>query len=835
MKNSFATSYLGGIRFAVAFTLLTLTSAFGFAGKIASSVDKETGWTVHTLSEGNTTVKIAPDAGCNAFSMVVDGIEYFHHPEKVKDVPGVRCGNPILYPTPNRIRDGAFVYEGKRYRFKPEGKGNHIHGLVNSHHWQLESSSVKGDRAEIVCVAQFKPGTELFKLFPFDHTFRMTITVKEGSVRWTYEVDNSEGKQAVPFGVAFHPYIAYVDDRKDTYLTIPAANIMESPNLLPNGKLIPVDGNPLDARKGVSLDGYKADTVFFGMKSSTPAKIDYLKSKRRLTLNATDDFTHIVVWTPDRPYFGVENQTCSTDAHNMHAKGFKEVAHLQVCPAGKKMTGYAEYVVEETDGKVGVADANALQRATPESQGVSSAQLHKFITTLDKEVDSVNSVMLMRNGYVISEGWWTPYEANDPHMLYSLSKSFTSTAVGMAVAEGKLNVRDKVISYFPNQLPENLSEHLKELTIHDLLTMSVGHTHETAKSFSWEADQPLTKLFLSLPIEHKPGEHFWYNTPATYMCAAIVEKVTGEKLVNYLQPRLFEPLGIERPLWSESPQGIAHGGFGLNVRTRDIARFGQLYLQKGKWKGKQLIDPDWIKQATSKQVSNGTNPNNDWNQGYGYQFWRCRHNCYRGDGAFGQFCIVMPEHNAVLAITSGAADMGAIMKVAWDELLPSFKNETIDANPAEHRKLIDALDSLQLPTPVGSESSKIAAKVSGHEMHFADNPQGVRWMSIDFEPEAAQLVVYAGDKEHAINCGYRNWIRNRIDHQFGPDSRDSNHDYGVAASGAWTDDDTFSMKLCMYETPYTLTLDFHFGEKAKVDWNYNAAFGPKTRPSLEEK
>ena len=158
------------------------------------------------------------------------------------------------------------------------------------------------------------------------------------------------------------------------------------------------------------------------------------------------------------------------------------------------------------------------------------------------------------------------------------------------------------------------------------------------------------------------------------MLSAIVQKVTGQTVLEYLKPRLFEPLGIEDPKWDTSPQGISLGGYGLYIRTEDIAKFGQLYLQKGKWNGKQIIPKDWVQQATSKQISNGSNPNNDWNQGYGFQFWRCRHGAYRGDGKDGQFCIVLEEQNTVIAITSNTKDMAAELSLVWKHLLPALKD-----------------------------------------------------------------------------------------------------------------------------------------------------------------
>jgi CubicO group peptidase (beta-lactamase class C family) len=161
-----------------------------------------------------------------------------------------------------------------------------------------------------------------------------------------------------------------------------------------------------------------------------------------------------------------------------------------------------------------------------------------------------------------------------------------------------------------------------------------------------------------------------------------------------LRPRLFEPLGIENAEWSTSPQGISAGGWGLFIRTEDIAKFGQLLLQKGQWNGKQIIPASWVEQATSKQVSNGSDPTKDWDQGYGFQFWRCRHGAYRGDGAFGQFCVVLPEQDAVVAITADTKDMQAELNIVWDKLLPAFRKDALAENADEQAKLKQTLAAL---------------------------------------------------------------------------------------------------------------------------------------------
>ena len=312
---------------------------------LTSELDKATGWRIFKLQLGSTVVRVAPQAGCNVFSIQVDDVEYLRVPDDLQRLRGVSHGNPILYPTPNRIRGAKFQYAGETYEFPPNGRGNFIHGLVHSAAWEVQRFSLDGDVAEIICELKFAAGSERFDLFPFLHTLRLSITVREASVRWTYEVDNT-GDRPVPFGIAFHPYFVYQGERAQAYLQVPATRLMESVQQLPTGKLLELAGNPLDARQPVSLADFVIDDVYFGMTPSKPAKIDFRDVRRRVTLAASADFTHLVVFTPRRPFFCVENQTCSTDAHNLAAQGKNDIAHLQVCPPGKTVSGWAEYRFE---------------------------------------------------------------------------------------------------------------------------------------------------------------------------------------------------------------------------------------------------------------------------------------------------------------------------------------------------------------------------------------------------------------------------------------------------------------------------------------------------------
>ena len=473
---------------------------------------------------------------------------------------------------------------------------------------------------------------------------------------------------------------------------------------------------------------------------------------------------------------------------------------------------------------------NLLPRSTPESQGVSSRALLDLTNTLDEQFDGIHSLMIVRNGKVIAEGWWAPYVAKHNHVLYSLSKSFTSTAVGLAVAEGKLGLDDRVLDFFPGEAPKRVSDNLKSMRVRDILTMTTGHQDEPSAM----PDIVSAKSFLAEPVPHLPGTHFKYNTAATFMQSAIVQKLTGKTVLEYLGPRLFDPLGIEHPVWDTNFQGISLGGYGLRLRTEDIAKFGQLYLQKGLWDGKQLLPKDWVELATTKQVSNGSNPQSDWNQGYGFQFWRCRHNAYRGDGAFSQFCVVVPEHNVVIAITSGESDMQAVLNVLWDKLLPALAASELAADPSANDRLRERLDGLSVKPAAGAKSSPIAEHILNRRFEFAANDQKFSGLTLRSR-DAVKSVTLAVDWDGQvmkIPAGFRKWEKGRAPYPGSSLTRFP--DEPVAGTFAWAAEDTLVVKFCAYETPFHMTFTLRFTEDmVTLETESNVAFGPTKGGALK--
>ncbi len=452
-------------------------------------------------------------------------------------------------------------------------------------------------------------------------------------------------------------------------------------------------------------------------------------------------------------------------------------------------------------GAGAVASGQALPRSTPEAQGVSSGALLALVEEAERTIDALHSLMIVRGGHVIAEGWWAPYAAEEPHVLYSWSKSFTSTAVGLAAADGKLSVDDPVLKFFPDAAPEKPSANLRAMRVKDLLTMSTGQHTEDIQGFPYNDPDGAVKKFLSLPVAHKPGTLFVYNSPATFMQSAIVQKVTGQSVLDYLRPRLFEPLGIESPTWEANREGISMGGFGLSLRTEDIAKFGQLYLQRGQWQGKQLVPAAWVDTATARWVSNGSNPASDWEQGYGFQFWRCRHGAVRGDGAHGQFCVILREQDTVVAITAGTRNLQGVLDTLWPKLLPALATKTArPADAAAHAKLKAKLGSLTLARPAAkvTPAAGLAKAGAGARYVFPKNPQQIETLALApaaDDPEATEVSVTVDGREEKFAVSGREWLRGEA--TAGPNAG------LVALSGAWTAADTFTLDVVRYRTPFT--------------------------------
>lgn len=484
------------------------------------------------------------------------------------------------------------------------------------------------------------------------------------------------------------------------------------------------------------------------------------------------------------------------------------------------------------------AQIDPLPRGIPEQEGVSATAISDFVTAAGKSKTEFHSFMFVRHGKVIAEGWWNPYSPSLKHTLYSTSKSFTAAAVGFALTEKKLKLTDKVVSFFPREeLPDSVSPFLAELTIKDALMMADGQDPDPTHVVEGTADW--AKTFLATPIVNEPGKKFLYNSTGTYMLSAIVTKVTGQKVIDYLRPRLFEPLGITGEDWEISPQGVNTGGWGLRLKTEDMAKFGQLYLQGGRWKGKTILPKDWVKEATTAKIMQDPNASpdkmasSDWLQGYCYQMWRCRHNGVRADGAFGQYIIILPDQDAVIAITAESPDMQEEINLVWQYLLPSMQGWAYKADPDADAKLKQQLAALALPPREGAASGA-DFNINGKTYTLQPNAKRMQAIGFSLQDNGWQVTIKGDTGVYVIPFGDGKWVRATTT-RVGPSLLYGavNHLVGIpavqtAGSYHWKDENTLELVLRYIESPHTETMTCHFdGQTVTIDDESSFDYGKK--------
>jgi CubicO group peptidase (beta-lactamase class C family) len=455
------------------------------------------------------------------------------------------------------------------------------------------------------------------------------------------------------------------------------------------------------------------------------------------------------------------------------------------------------------------------------------------------ELVDIHSFMVLRHGKVAAEAWKAPYSASEPHMLYSLSKSFTSTAAGLAIGQGLLSLDTRVLDVFPEDAPPNPDVNLSKMKLRHLLCMGTGHHEDTTGRLRGEPDDvdgsrpthTWVKAFLSLPVEHEPGTYFVYNSGASYMVSAMVQKAVGCTVLEYLEDKLFAPLGIHGATWDVCPAGINVGGWGLWIKTEDIARFGQLYLQDGVWNGVRILPEGWVANASAKHISNGDNPESDWNQGYCFQFWRCRHNAYRGDGAFGQYCVVVPDQQLVVAITAGLGDLQQPLNIIWDTLLPAVSATPLPADDAAAVAVKHKLNRLAIATSPQVAPSSQADKVISGLWKINANDDNMESVAIRINGDEVHLdFQIAGEPVRVVAGANGRWIH-------GEAPLLETGEVHIGSTATWVENDRLEVKVCFTRTPFVRTVVIYStGDGISLEVTRNVSFnGGSTKTYIGRK
>lgn len=458
----------------------------------------------------------------------------------------------------------------------------------------------------------------------------------------------------------------------------------------------------------------------------------------------------------------------------------------------------------------------SLPRSSPVEQHVDPAGVLAFLDAVDARPDiEMHSFMLLRHGHVVAEGWWRPYSAERVHLLYSLSKSFTSTAAAFARAEGLLDLDDTIIKHFPEFESDITDANSREMRVRHVASMASGHEREThAEAIELDPKEPV-RGFLLIPPDQAPGTVFAYNQPCTYTLASIVQRNSGMPLTRYLRTRLFDPLGIGEVGWSKLA-GREQGFTGLHARTEDIAKLGLLYLQRGKWNGTQLISEEWVAEAASKHIETADQQQApDWRQGYGFQFWMSRHG-YRGDGAYGQFCVILPDHDTVVATTASTRDMQAILEAMWTYLLPALDRPVAD--DSSQAELASRLSALELPAyQAGATPRDWAPWLSQpFAVSYADSdmPVAPTLTSVRLENVGSGVQFTLAEKDNAVTfeVGTHGWSTSTPLDSFG-------ESVPVASAGGWSDPKTLHVEAIFLETPHRIDIECSLDDRrACVGW-----------------
>ena len=288
--------------------------------------------------------------------------------------------------------------------------------------------------------------------------------------------------------------------------------------------------------------------------------------------------------------------------------------------------------------------------SNPEAQGMDPAMLEKMQAVIKEKGLSLESLLIIRNGAIVSERYYSSNNADSPHAMYSVTKSFTATLVGIALDQGKLKgVEQRVADLLPGRTFENSDARKQSMTLENLLSMTAGldfvESDATYRQMYTSANW--VQMVMDLPMAAEPGKTFLYCSGCSHILSAVVQEATGESTLAFAKKNLFQPLGITNLDWETDRQGIAIGGWGLNITPRDMAKLGYLYLHNGVWDGKQVVSSSWVKTATTRHTDT------DGNLGYGYQWWIYpTHNAYAALGRFGQTIFVAPDLNLIVVTTA---------------------------------------------------------------------------------------------------------------------------------------------------------------------------------------
>ena len=467
-----------------------------------------------------------------------------------------------------------------------------------------------------------------------------------------------------------------------------------------------------------------------------------------------------------------------------------------------------------------------LERARSETVGVAPSSILKLTDALKRIGFTCNSMVMVKSGKVVFEIYYKPFAADSLHLLASCSKSFASTAVGFAVAEGLFTLDDRIVGLLPEKVDGAPHEFIAAMTVRHLLTMSTAFS-----IFKDPLTDDWTREFLNAAPDHYPGTTFTYDTSGTHTLCEVVQKFAGKTLLEYLKPRLFEPLGIDSVEWEVSPMGVNRGGGGVRLRTEDMAKFGLLYMNGGKIDGRQILPAGWAELATAAHICSISN-DGTYKYGYGFQFWRIPDNGVACLGMGGQVIAMFPERDLVFAVTANGIQHNHDyfpLDMMCELVLPGVKNHPIQFDDISYNRLTGVCESAEVFIPDGAVHSLIEAGISGVFFPVSANPAGYTGFSVTFKEGGGEFALRkGGGAEDRIPFGMGTHLPGNIPWQtdvkeyqfFGKYTfvNDPNPWLRSKCGSAaiWTNDKTLVIKCHMLDLLQSFVITCHFGDQANV-------------------
>ena len=406
--------------------------------------------------------------------------------------------------------------------------------------------------------------------------------------------------------------------------------------------------------------------------------------------------------------------------------------------------------------------------AAPASVGIPAAAIDRFLNRLTVNRLPMHSVLMLRHGKLVFENYWKPFDENRKHRLYSTSKSFVSAAVGILIGDGKLSLDDPVGKFFPDKVTPETHPWVTGATIRDLLMMATPHLRNDRTTYSPEDPDWADTYFQTEPT-HLPGKIFSYDTTATTMLCIIIARVTGMEFPDFLRERLFIPAGMSEDIYCiETPCGHAWGGSGVMATPRDLAKFAYCCMEGGRINGQQLIPEDYIRAATSKQIDNTlTAETAEHTFGYGYQFWRTRHNGFACRGMGSQLAVCLPDQDFILVTTADTQGIPSacetIYDALWQEIFPYLEKAEPAAEAAEDAALLDKWRGREILPVQGEKSSPKAAEISGKTFVFdTPNQPGLKWARFTFAGDEGTLEYENADGAQRLCFGMGHQTAGRL-------------------------------------------------------------------------